>query len=235
MTGAITTGLEIWEMAAVPFLLNNCDSWTGIADSTITELDNLQNLFYRVLLQVPVGCSIPMLYWDCGGLLMQNRILKMKMLFLYHVATLSPDSIANQVYLVQKRLELPGLLKECQEHLAMFQCAELSSYSKGQWKKFIDKKINLKNKADLLTQMKEKYKKINYTEMSEENFELKPYLKNLDLSSARDRFRLRSKMTKTVKMNYPSDKGYKADLCSCWHCPSLDTQSHIMTCPVGGS
>ena len=124
---------------------------------------------------------------------MQNRILKMKMLFLYHVATLSPDSIANQVYLVQKRLELPGLLKECQEHLAMFQCAELSSYSKGQWKKFIDKKINLKNKADLLTQMEKKYKKINYTEMSEENFELKPYLKNLDLSSARDRFRLRSK------------------------------------------
>ena len=152
-------------ISIVPFLLNNCDSWTGIADSTITELDNLQNLFYRVLLQVPVGCPIPMLYWDCGGLLMQNRILKMKMLFLYHVATLSPDSIANQVYLVQKRLELPGLLKECQEHL--FQCAELSSYSKGQWKKFIDKKINLKNKADLLTQRKEKYKKINYTEMSE--------------------------------------------------------------------
>ena len=33
-------------------------------------------------------------------------------------------------------------------------------------------------------------------------------------------------------MNYPSDKGYKADLWRCWHCPSLDTQSHIMTCPA---
>ena len=41
----------------------------------------------------------------------------------------------------------------------------------------------------------------------------------------RDRFRLRSKMTKTVKMSYPSDKGYKADLWSYWHCPNLDTQS----------
>ena len=80
--------------------------------------------------------------------------------------------------------------------------------------------------------MKEKYKKINYSEMSEDNFELKPYFKNLDLSWDRDKFRLRSKMTKTVKMNYPSDKGYKADLWSCWHCPSLDTQSHIMTCPA---
>ena len=92
VTGAIITGLEIWEMAAIPFLLNNCDSWTGIDESTITELDKLQNLFYRVLLQVPVGCPTPMLYWDCGGLLMENSILRTKMLFLHHVATLSPDS-----------------------------------------------------------------------------------------------------------------------------------------------
>ena len=57
-------------------------------------------------------------------------------------------------------------------------------------------------------------------------------MKNLDLSSARDKCRIRSKMTKTVKMDYPSDKGSKADLWSCWHFPSLDAQSHIMTCPA---
>ena len=232
VTGAITTGLEIWEMAAVPFLLNNSDSWTGIADSTITELDNLQNLFYRVLLQVPVGCPIPMLYWDCGGLLMRNRILKNKLLFLHHVATLSPDSVAKQVYLVQKRLELPGLLMECQEHLAKFQSDEITSYSKTQWKKFIVDKINLKNQDELLDQVKSSYKKISYIELIGEKCELKSYMRNLDLSAARDKFRIRSKMTKTVKMNYPSDKGYKADLWRCWHCPSLDTQSHIMTCPA---
>ena len=65
VTGGIMTGLDIWEMAVIPFLLNNCDSWTGISDTTVVELDNLHNLFYRVLLEVP----IPMLYWDCGSLL----------------------------------------------------------------------------------------------------------------------------------------------------------------------
>ena len=34
------------------------ESWKGIADSTITELDNLQTLLYGGLLQVPLGCPI---------------------------------------------------------------------------------------------------------------------------------------------------------------------------------
>ena len=47
-------------MAVCPYLLNNCDTWCGVTDSAIEELDKLQNLFYRVILQVPVGCPIPM-------------------------------------------------------------------------------------------------------------------------------------------------------------------------------
>ena len=39
-------------------------------------------------------------------------------------------------------------------------------------------------------------------------------------------------MTRLVKMNFPSDAGYKSDLWSCWHCPSIDTQSHIRHCPA---
>ena len=232
VTGGIVTGLDIWEMAVIPFLLNNCDSWTGVADTTITELDNLQKLFYRVLLQVPTGCPIPMLYWDCGGLLMKNRIIKKKMLFLHHIATLSPDSIAYQVYCVQKRLELPGLVQECHEFLVKFQITDISGYTKGQWKSLIDKNIIVQNKTDLLELMKTKYKKINYKDMANEKFELKPYLRSMDISFARDKFRLRSKMTRTVKMNFSSDKKYASDLWSCWHCPSIDSQSHVRVCPA---
>jgi hypothetical protein len=98
MTGGIVTGLEIWEMAVLPYLLNNCDTWTELPDSAVQELGSLQNLFYWVLLQVPTGCPIPMLYWDCGGMSMSNRIMKKKLILLHHIATLSPDSLAYQVY-----------------------------------------------------------------------------------------------------------------------------------------
>ena len=33
-------------------------------------------------------------------------------------------------------------------------------------------------------------------------------------------------MTKTAKMNFPNDVGYKREL---WRCPNIDTQSHIQT------
>ena len=39
-------------------------------------------------------------------------------------------------------------------------------------------------------------------------------------------------MTKTVKMKFPSDAGYRKDLWKCYHCPNIDTQSHIRYCPA---
>ena len=85
VAGGLTAGLDIWELAVIPYLLNNSDTWIGITENSVTLLDKLQNQFYWVLLQVPVGCPIPALYWECGGLLMKNRILK----------------IANQIYQTQ--------------------------------------------------------------------------------------------------------------------------------------
>ena len=106
VTGGIITGLEIWESAVIPYLTSNCDTWVKVPAKTIEALDYLQNLFYRVLLSVPVGCPIPIMYWDCAGLSMKLRIVQAKLLFLHHLATLEDDSLAKQVYNVQKRLEL---------------------------------------------------------------------------------------------------------------------------------
>ena len=91
--------------------------------------------------------------------------------------------------------------------------------------------IKDKNKNDLLELMKN-YKKIDYYIMALENFELKPYFLNLQLSAARDKFRLRSQTTRTVKMNFFNNKKFSADLWRCWHCPSMDSQSHIRVCPA---
>ena len=231
VTGGITAGLEIWEMAALPYLLNNCDTWLGVTESEIQELDNLQNLFYRVLLQVPIGCPIPMLLWDCAGFLMSNRIIMKKLILLHHIAKLSPDSVAYQVLNAQKHFGLPGLWEECQDILGKFDL-NLSDYTKEQWKNVVKKKMKEKNCNDLLDIMKRKYKKIDYREMSKETFEVKPYIKNLHLSEARDKFRLRSFMTRTVKLNFVSDKKFAAEEWSCWHCTKIDSQTHIRICPA---
>ena len=230
VTGGLETGLELWEMAVIPFVMNNCGSWVGHTSKEVTELEKLQNLFYRVLLEVPVGCPTPMLYWDCGGLLMENRILKNKLMLIHHIATLGQDSLAYQVYEEQRKLQLPDLLQECQDFLIKFKIQDFNVYTKGQWKTLIKKQIKIKNQNDLLLWMK-RYSKIDQS-ISEETFEIKPYIKQLSISLARDKFRLRSHMMRTVKMNFSSDKKYMADLWRCWHCPCVDSQAHIQICPA---
>jgi hypothetical protein len=198
VTGGIITGLEIWEMAVIPFLTNNCDSWLKVPAKTIEALDELQNLFYRVLLSVPVGCPIPIMYWDCHGLSMTLRIAQKKLLFLHHLSTLEDDSFAKQVYNVQNKLALPGLVQECEEYLVKFGICNTSKYSKAQWKTPIQKSILKLNRETLLDTMKRSYKKLDNRQFAEETYQLQPYLNSLQTNQARLDFRLRSFMTKTV-------------------------------------
>ena len=135
------------------YLLNNYDTWTGLTYTAIDELDTLQNLFYRVILQVPTGCPTPMLYWDLGGTLMSNRIWKSKLLLLHHIATLEISSLAYQVYSAQDRLGLPGLVQDCKELLTRFGVTSISKYSKSQWKSLVNKKMKSKNTSALLDKM----------------------------------------------------------------------------------
>ena len=160
---------------------------------------------------------------------MKNRILKRKLMFLHHLATLEKSSLAYQVYEVQCRLNLPGLVEECQPYLVKFGILKIEGYNQLQWKNLINSKMNDLNKYDLLEKM-DKYRKMDRTKLCEEKFEVKSYLKSLTPSQARLKFRLNSFMTKTVKMNFSSNPKFVKSLWTCWHCDKIDTQSHIMHC-----
>ena len=51
--GGLRVGLEIFELAIVPSLLNNSDTWVEIDKETEKKLDNLQNIMFRSLFAVP--------------------------------------------------------------------------------------------------------------------------------------------------------------------------------------
>ena len=67
--------------------------------------------------------------------------------------------------------------------------------------------------------------------MSDENFEIKDYLKTLNLPDARIKFAIRSKMTKTVQMNFKGNPKFAENHWKCQHCFTPDTQEHILRCP----
>ena len=88
----------IWEMAVIPMLTHNAEVWFGMSKKTLKDLDKVQHKFLRVALAVGTGCPIPKLYSETGTMLMSNRVLLKKMLFLHHVASLSSNTLARQVY-----------------------------------------------------------------------------------------------------------------------------------------
>ena len=70
--GGIRGSIDIWELAILPMLLNNCDTWVNINEELENKLENLQELFFRTILQVPISCPKPALLFETGTLKIQN-------------------------------------------------------------------------------------------------------------------------------------------------------------------
>ena len=139
---------------------------------------------------------------------------------------------SHQIYDVQTKLALPGLIQECEEMLNKMELPKANDCTQLQWKTAVKKAIKMKSRNDLLEVIDEKeYKKINLDELKKEKFEIKPYMCKLNLQSARTKFAIRTKMTKTVKLNYKNDPSNKNKLWMCDDCSSVDSQEHILWAP----
>ena len=113
--GGLESGLTIWNMAVIPYLLYNSEVWTDIEKESLDELEMLQTLFLLALLAVPLSCPRPALGWDTKSVSMENRIIQRKINFLVHVKNLKEGDLAKQVYDEQVLNGYPGLVKEVQE------------------------------------------------------------------------------------------------------------------------
>ena len=113
-------GIDLWEMAILPSLLNNCQTWVNISEESYKLLEDLQNTMYRTLLNVPKTCPIPSLCWDMGGTKMKLRIKQKKLEFIWHLCHLNDEALAKEILMIQKDLSMPGLVRECQEWIDEF-------------------------------------------------------------------------------------------------------------------
>ena len=67
-----------------------------------------------------------------------------------------------------------------------------------------------RNKDDILQQVKS-YKKLSFSKLSSEEYEVKPYLSEMNVHKARTFFAIRSSMLPTVQMNYKHKPEYMAN------------------------
>ena len=214
--GGIQGGLYLWELSVSPFLLNNASTLTDIMDGAIQELDRLQELFLRVLLEVPRSTPKPLLYWDTGTMTMANRIKVMKLNLMVHLKKLDQSSLAKQVLDEQIRHDWPGLAKEAKEICQKWKMENVTREeeevkSKKVWKRMIQKKAKEEEGKELRERMKT-YQKLQ--DKIEEDYGKKAYFDKMSSKDAKLWFRVRSKMIK-CKMNFSSDKKNSDSLWLC--------------------
>ena len=68
------------------------------------------------------------------------------------------------------------------------------------------------------------------SDLVNEEFETRDYIKSLSLYEARTLFKYRCSMTQYVKMNFKNDKDYANNLWKCEKCSYMDTNSNLLWC-----
>ena len=230
--GGLEVGLEIFEIAYIPALMNNAQSWIDIDKDTIGMLEDLQCNFLRILLATPASTPRAALVWDCGTLKMKFRIMQMKLNFLHCILTQSEDSLAHQILCEQKTRNYPGLVQECGQYIRDLRIIDPFEHwlSTNEWKRIVKEAVSEANSEELKLEIKEKYKKLKNSELAKEEFGRKAYTSQLSLQDARTKFKFRCSMTQHVRMNQKNNEEYASALWKCEECGQQDTNSHLLHC-----
>ena len=163
-------------------LLNNSNTWTQISDSSIEQLEELQNMFVRVLLHLPVSTPKPVLTFDTGLLSMRHRIMSAKLNFAHYLRMCGEDNLAGQVYGEQLLRGWPGLSQEVADistelGLENINNLEASQFSLSVWKTKVKAAVTNHNEQCLKDKMGEKLKDI-----VNDSFGRKEYLSSKSIS-----------------------------------------------------
>ena len=217
---------ELWNLAVIPSLLSNCGVWTEISEKTVERLEELQNVFIRRVLQVPVSTPKVSLRSETGLLSMRLRIWAEKVKMVIALRGMDERFLARQVYNEQVRQEWPGLAREVAEICLQIGLpdANVVTIAKAQ----VDKAIKEYNKVEIRAVMSSNYTKLDELVEVEDGC-VKEYMKMKNLAESRMMFRIRTKML-NLKDNM---KGrYRGSSLECIACDSkeVESQTHVMCC-----
>ena len=217
-------------------ILVNSESWYNVSNSDIQELESVDNMLHRRILETPRSTPISLMHLELGTLLIRYVIKSHRLLFLQYILKQDKDTLMYRFFDVQSRypqkgdwvLQIKEDLKEVNLNMTFDEISKISDYSfQSKVKKAISQSafkwlISEKNKPRSNTS---KGSNLKYSELKIQDY----FLPN-DMSNAQCNllFSLRSRMV-PVKCNFRHS--YNDLSCPvCMDPNQLDNQIHILTC-----
>ena len=232
VVGGMETALVLWESCCVSSLLHGAGTWTNISATTLRRLNQIQNSFLRMALQLGPGAPLVSLLWDTQVLDMSIRIHIEKVMMVIYIRNLEETSLASQIYEEQKRNHWPGLASEtkqiCQD-LGIENC-NTTSLSKTDYKKILISACHAKNEETLRSQAKGKCARI-----LSETYGKKDYITQTNIHNVRQTFRSRFRL-QPFAGNYSKDRRFQKSSWLCLCKEAREEESHLMSgkCSIYG-
>ena len=214
-------------------MLTNCEVWYRITQSEVAQLEEIDRLLLRKIMNVPSSCPIEALYLELGCIPLRYIIKSRRVNYLHHLVTRKETEMISKFFYTQwkypsKKNEWTTKVREDLQDLQIDDNLEkMKCLSKYSFKNLVRKKIEEEAFIDLLKR-KEKHKKMENVQYT--TFEMQNYLKQHQITpkQARTIFKFRTRM-ENFSENFKAGKPTK-------QCPvckeSKDTQSHSFKCTV---
>ena len=218
--------IKEFEARVIPLLLNNCETWIGISDKQIEELQEFQEKFLISAFRLANTTTRALINWDTKMKPMRWRIAEKKLQFLRKLMEKEYSCLAKQIIYQEVIHGIKGLASECKSLSKMIGLPNLvlSTVTKQEIKSSI--KIQVEN--ELKTAMEEKVKVRDRLSEDPENDDDNNYINRIPVPLARVWLRYRGRAIAGVKGNF---KKSWPDL-SCRYCDLgvNEEQEHLEEC-----
>ena len=179
-------------------ILTNSESWYGLTQSQITDLENLDQIFFRSLFEVPHTVPSVALYLETGSLSI-GTILKMKRInYLHYLVNLDNSEMLSKFFFAQWENPVTSdWTLEAKKNLIELGISTdikvLKKISKNVFKNLVKKQAKSYEFKRLLEikETKSKMKKLFYPQFKIQEYLL---LKKMNTSQARALFKFRVRM-----------------------------------------
>ena len=239
MLKSVSFGSKYFEMAntfreahLINGMLSSAEIWYGLQKNEITQLEEIDKLLLRRILEAPDSTCIESLFLELGLIPINIILMARRVNQLHYFATLDKKEMLYKFFISQWKypvkddwtLEVKENLKELDIDLTL---EEIQKKSKNSFKRLVKTKTR-EYALHFLLDLKEKHTKMDNLQYTE--LKLQKYLKNdsIPVPEARNLYRFR---TRCAKFKENMKTGYQSTPCPfCLVQP--DNQIHSVQCSV---
>ena len=222
--GHSKVAFNLFEAQIIPCLLHNAESWIGITNKQIKQLQEFQDIFVRKVLRIAPSTTKALINWDIGLQSMKWRIASKKLQFVRKIMLKDNSNITKNVLINEMIENIQGLAHECMSftHSMGMENIMLYQYSKKDIKEAIKEEI----KKEYLTEMQKKEK---VSDRLSDDPEENSYINSMSLSKVRVWIRYRARAIAGIKGNFR--KSHVNNM-GCRFCSDMsdETQEHLELC-----